>query len=198
MDLDKFRAQWEDPEFEQSYARLDPEPTSSVIERMKSMDRRDKRWRITRKIIVWAALLVFLALAVAGPFVLDIREEPIRALAFVLEMVVILVLLLVDRAREKYAQPKLWLSPDEFQLDEHRRMSQNIRLDQWVSGLLCLAIICLAVYAAPFLSAGLQGACLDATVAAVLALVLYDRHKISQLKRSRDALAAQLSDPPRD
>ncbi len=77
-------------------------------------------------------------------------------------------------------------------------MERNIRLDEWVSGLLSLAIVCMAVYADPFLSAGLQETFMDAAVVAVLVLILYDRRKIYQLKRSRDALAAQLRDQPRE
>jgi hypothetical protein len=56
----------------------------------------------------------------------------------------------------------------------------------------------LALYAAPFLSAGLQVACLAVTGVAVFVLHLVDRRKISQLKRSRDGLAAQLGDLPRE
>ena len=67
---------------------------------------------------------------------------------------------------------------------------QNIRLDQWVSALLSIAIICVALYAAPLLSAGLRYACFGVTVAAVLVLQPYDRRKISRLKISRDDLAA--------
>jgi hypothetical protein len=57
-----------------------------------------------------------------------------------LEVAVICVLQLLDKAREKYELPKLWLDHKEFLLDEHRRMDRNIRLDQWVSALLCVAI----------------------------------------------------------
>ena len=92
--------------------------------------------------------------------------------------------------REKYEQPKLWLNHREFLLDEHHRLGQNIRLDQWVSALLSVAIICVALYAAPFLSPGLRYACLGVTAAAVLVLQLYGRRKISRLKISRDDLAA--------
>jgi hypothetical protein len=56
----------------------------------------------------------------------------------------------------------------------------------------------LALYAAPFLSAGLQVARLAVTGVAVFVLQLYDRRKISQLKRSMDGLAAQLGNLPRE
>ncbi len=104
----------------------------------------------------------------------------------------------MDKARERYELPKFWLSPGEFLLDEHHRIDRYIRLDQWVSALLCVAIACVALYAAPFLSAGLQVACLALTAAAVPVLHLYHRRRISELKRSRDALAAQLADRPRE
>jgi hypothetical protein len=44
MDLDKFRSQWNDPEFEQSFARLDQAPPSAIVERLKRSDERAKRW----------------------------------------------------------------------------------------------------------------------------------------------------------
>jgi hypothetical protein len=192
MDLDKFRSQWDDPEFEQSFARLDQEPPSAIVERLKSMDGRAKRWRRTQQIIMRASLLVLLVLAALRLFFKDSREVPLQTVAFMLEMAVIFVLQLLDKAREKYELPKLWLDHREFLLDEHRRMDRNIRLDQWVSALLCVAIICVALYAAPFLSAGLQVACLAVTGTAVFVLQLYDRRRISQLKRTRDDLVAQL------
>jgi peptidoglycan/LPS O-acetylase OafA/YrhL len=181
MDLDKFRSRWDDPEFEQSLARLDQAPPSAIVELLKRRDRRAKRWRRARRIIVGASFLVLLVLAVARLFVTDVRETPLQTAAFMLEVAVICALQLLDRAREKSELPKLWLPPGEFLLDEHRRMGRNIRLDQWVSALLCVAIICLA-----------------ATGVAVFVLHLYDRRRISELKRSRDALAAQLGDQPRE
>jgi len=198
MDLDKFRSQWDDPEFEQSYARLDPEPPLAIVKRLKSIYRRAKRWRGTRGIIMRASLLVLLVLAGLQLFVKDSREAPLQTVAFMLEVVVVTALQLLDKARGRYALRKLWLNHRKFLLDEHLRMDRNIRLDQWVSALLCGTIICLAQYAAPFLSAGLQVPCLAVTAAAVLVLHLYDRRKISHLKRSRDGLAAQLGDLPRE
>jgi hypothetical protein len=194
MDLDKFRSQWDDAEFEQSFARLDQEPPLTVVKRLKSMDGRAKRWCRTRRIIMTASVLVFLGLAAVRLFVTDSREAPLQTVAFMLEMLVLCGLQMLDKARERYELPKFWLDHREFLLDEHRRMDRNIRLDQWASALLCAAIICLALYAAPFLSGGLQVACLVVTGAAVFVLQLYDRRKISQLKRSRDSLAAQLGD----
>jgi predicted anti-sigma-YlaC factor YlaD len=198
MDLDEFRSRWNDPEFEQLYARMLQEPTSEIIKRMKRRDARAKRWRRARRMTIGAPLLVLIVLAVVQLFVTHIRETPLQTVAFVLEMTVMCALQLLDRAREKCEQPRLWLAPDEFLLDEHRRMGRNIRLDQWVSALLCVAIICLALYAAPFLSAGLRVACLAATGVAVIVLHLCDRRRVSELKRSRDALAAELADQPRE
>jgi len=198
MDLEKFRSQWDDPEFEQSFARLDQEPPSAIVERLQSMDRRAKRWRRTRGIIMRVSLLVFLVLAFLQLYVKDSREVPLQTAAFMLEVAVFCGLQLLDKAREKYQLPKLWLDHREFLLDEHRRMDRNIRLDQWASALLCVAIACVGLYAAPFLSAGLQVACLAVTGSAVFVLHLVDRRKISQLKRSRDGLAAQLGDLPRE
>jgi uncharacterized membrane protein len=172
------------------------EPTSEIIKRMKRRDARAKRWRRARRIAIGAPLLVLVALALVRLFATDIRETPLQTVAFLLGAAVTCALQLLDRAREKCEQPRLWLAPDEFLLDEHRRIGRNIRLDQWLSALLCVAIICLALYAAPFLSAGLQVACLGLTGVAVFVLHLYDRRRISQLKRSRDAVAAELADQP--
>jgi hypothetical protein len=56
--IDKFRAQWDNPEFEQKYARLVPETPEEAIKRMKSLRWRIKRWRPTRRIIIKAASLL--------------------------------------------------------------------------------------------------------------------------------------------
>ncbi len=198
MDLDKFRSQWDDPEFEQSFARLDQEPPSAIVERLKSMDVRARRWRGARRIMMRALLLVILVPAAVRLFVTDSREVPLQTAAFILGMAAFFVLQLLDKAREKYELPKLWLDHTEFLLDEHARMDRNMRLDQWTSALVCFAITCAALYAALLFSAALQVACLAVAGAAVLILWLSDRRRIFQLKRSRDALAAQLRDLPRE
>jgi hypothetical protein len=105
---------------------------------------------------------------------------------------------LLDKARGKYEQPKMWLATKEFLPDEHRRMVQNIRFDRWTSALLGIAVACAGLYAAPFLSAGPKLACLVVTGAAVIVLQVYCFHRISQLKASRDGLAPQLDDLLRD
>jgi hypothetical protein len=194
MDIDKFRSQWDDPKFEQSYAQLDQEPPSEIIQRMKIKHLRDDLWHRIHQIILKASLLVILALATFMIYVTDSRETPLQSGAFILELAVFCGMQLLDKARKKYVQAKLWLAPREFLLDEHRRIAKNIRLDQWVSALLSIAVACAGMYAAPFLSAGLKLACLAVTGAAIIVLQVYDHRRISQLKRSRDNLAAQLDD----
>ena len=192
MDLDKFRAQWDDPEFEQSYARLDPEPTSAVIERLKRMDGAARRRRGTRQIIAKALLAGLLGLASVQLFVVEGRELPLQTAAFILELLLFFALQGLDKLREKHAQPKLWLAHMEFLADEQRRMTRNLRFDWWSSALLSAAILCIAMYAAPLIPTGLQIACWAAAAAAVLVLQVFDLRKISALKRSRDELKAQL------
>ncbi len=188
MDLEKFRSQWDDPEFEQSFARLDQEPTSAIVQRLKSMDERARRWRGARRIIPRALLLVSLVAAALRHFVAGIPDEaPLQTAAFMLGLAVLFVLQLLEKAREEYELPKLWLDHREFLLDEHRRIGRNIRFDQWTSALVCTAIACAALYVARFLSAALQIAFLAAAGAAAIAFWFFDRRRISQLKRSRNA-----------
>ena len=189
MDLEKFRSHWSDPEFEQSFARLDQEPSSSVRDRMKAMDARERRWRRTSGIIMKGSLLAMLVLAALRVFGLERPEVTLQTVAFIIEMAVIFGLQLVDKAREKYELPKLWLNHTEFLLDEHRRLDRKIRLDQWASWLLSVAIACVALYAAPLLSAASRIVCLAAAAAAVVLLRIYDHRNIAQLKRTRDSIA---------
>ena len=61
-----------------------------------------------------------------------------------------------------------------------------------------VAVAGLGMCVAPFLSASLQIACLAVTGAAVIALQVYYLRKISQLKRTRDSVAAELDDLQRN
>jgi hypothetical protein len=193
MDIfDKIRAQWDDPEFVKSLAQLDQEPISETIERVKRRERREKQWRITRRIILRVPLIVFLVLAGLRLFAADRHESPMQSVAFMLELAVLCGLNPLEKARGKYEQPKLWLNHKEFLQDEHHRIGQNIRLDQWASLMVAVAVAGVGMYVAPLLSPGLQIACLSVTGAAIIVLLVYVRHKISQLKRSRDSVAADL------
>ena len=198
MDIDKFRAQWDDPEFVKSYARLDQEPVSEIIKRMERRERREKRWRITRKIILRAPLVVFLGLAGFQIYVNDGQETPLQSVAYMIELVVLCGLNPLEKAQEKYQQPKFWLKHREFLQDENQRIGKNIRLDQWASVMSGVALAALGMYLAPFLSAGLRIVCLAMTGAAVIVLQVYDFRKISQLKRTRDSMAAELDDLQRN
>ena len=198
MDIEKFRSQWEDPEFERSFAQLDQEPPSAIVKRLQRMHEHARRWRRIRRIIQRAPFAVFLGLALLRLYIVGGVEPPLQTVAFILEMAALFGLNLVDKAREKYEVQKLWLSLREFIQDEHRRMNGNIRLDQWTSVLLSVAVACVGRYAAPLLSAGPRLACLAVTGAAVIVLQLYECRKISRLKRSRDSLAAQLDDMLRE
>lgn len=122
------------------------------------------------RILARASLAVLLALVAVQLFVTDSRKLPLQTAVFMLELAVSFALQLADKAREKCELPKLWLIHSEFLLDEHCRLNQNIRLDDRNSALLCVAIICLALYAAPFPSAEMKAACWAATEAAVLVL----------------------------
>jgi hypothetical protein len=78
--------------------------------------------------------------------------------------------------------------------DEYRRMNHIIRLDQRASVLLCLGAASVGMYALPFLSDGLQLACVAVTIAAILAIQIYEQRKISCFKLMREDLAAQLKE----
>jgi hypothetical protein len=192
--IDKFRAQWDDPEFEQSYARLDQEPISETIKRVKRRERREKRWRIARRIILRAPLVVFLGLAGFRLFVGDNRETPLQTVAFMLELVVLCGLNPLEKEKEKYEEPKLWLNHREFLQDEQHRIGKNIRLDKWASLMVAGAVAGLGMYVAPLLSPGLQFPCLAVTGAVIIVLLVYYCRKISQLKRWRDKAVANLVD----
>jgi hypothetical protein len=194
MDFDELRGRFSKPEFKQLYADVCSEPRSAIIERMQRMDRREKRKRITLLILARTPFAIILGLEAVRLFVTESRSLPSQPVAFILELAVIFALQWVDKAREKYELPKLWLAHREYLLDEQHRLKKIIRFDQCNSVSVCLAIIGLAMYAAPLLSAGLRIACWIATGAAVLALQIYDRRKISQLKQERDIVAAELDE----
>ena len=198
MDIEEFRSRWNDPEFVKSYVGLDKEPTSETIKRMKRMDARDKRWRIARKILLRAPLVAFLGLAGFQIYVTDSQETPLQSVAFMLELAVMCGLNPLEKAQEKYQQPKFWLKHREFLQDEIQRIGKKIRLDQWASVMSGVPVAGLGMYLAPFLSAGLRIACLAVTAAAVIVLQVYYLRKISQLKRTRDSVAAELDDLQRN
>ncbi len=178
---------------------MDPEPPSAIVRRLKSMDARDRWWRGARRITIRASMLVLLVGAARRFFDIGSPEEvPLQTVATYLELAVVFALGLLDKAREGYELPKLWLDHNEFLVDEHHRLDRNIRLDEWTCALVYLAILGAALYVSPYLSAALQKACLSVTGAAVLVLWLHDHRRLISLKRSRAALAAQLGDPPRE
>ena len=115
-----------------------------------------------------------------------------------IELVVLCGLNPLEKAQEKCQQPRFWLKHREFLQDENQRIGKNIRLDQWASVMSGVALAALGMYLAPFLSARLQIACLAVTGAAVIALQVYYLRKISQLKRSRASVAAELDYLQRD
>jgi hypothetical protein len=83
----------------------------------------------------------------------------IAVLGFMLVMAAIWGLQMLDKAREKDEQSKVWLPFKEFLQDEYRRMNRIIRLDQGASVLLCVEAARVGMYAVPFLSTGLLFAC---------------------------------------
>jgi hypothetical protein len=191
MDLEKFRSQWDDPEFAKSFARLDEKDIFGIIERMEGRERYEDRWRQTRRIILKGAVLVIIGLEALRIFVTDSREPLAQSVAFMLEMAAIFGLYRVDKARAKLAEPKRWLTHLEFLRDEFRRLEKNIHFDRWSSVMLSVAVVGLGLYAAPVRSAVLRVACLGATAAAVCALQFYDQRKITQLTRSQDELVQE-------
>jgi len=193
MDFDELRSRcMEDPELEQLLAQLNQEPPIETVKRRLKMEQRAKRRRKISRIIMKASAAVLLGLAVIPLFPGHSREAPLQKAAFMLEMAALWGLQRVDKEGEKYEVPKVWLNVREFLQDEHHRIGQNIRLDQWSSALVCIAIACVGLYASPFLSRGLRIACLAVTAAVVLAFFIYDHRKIAHLKRSRDDIAADL------
>jgi membrane protein YdbS with pleckstrin-like domain len=192
--FDKLRARWNDPEFVQSLAKLDQEPIAETIKREKRRERREKQWRIARRIILRVPLMVFLALAGLRLFAADRHESPMQSVAFILELAVLCGLNPLEKARAKYEQPKFWLNRREFLQDEQHRLSKNIQLDKWASLMVAVAVAGVGMYLAPLLPPGLQIACLAVTGAAIVVLLVYVCHKISQLKRWRDKAAADLVD----
>jgi hypothetical protein len=192
IDLDKFRARWKDPEFVKSYAQLDQESNSEIIERMKRMDRRNGRWLIIRKILMRAPLLILIVLAVKQIYFSDRQESSLQIAAFMIEMAAFGGLLKLDKVRENYKQPRYWLSTTEFLRDEQQRINRNIRFDLWASLLLSLVIVGAGLYAIPFLSASRKLAFLALPVAAIIVLLVYEYRRISRNKRLRDDAAKQL------
>jgi hypothetical protein len=102
---------------------------------------------------------------------------------------------MLDKAREQYKQPKLWLTCEEFLWSEYHRISRNLRYDRWTSVLLGAGVASVGLYLAPFLSAGLRIVCLSVTGAAVLAIQLYNYRKITQCKRSPEPLMTRPEEP---
>jgi hypothetical protein len=194
MDIDKFRARWEDTEFAKSYTRPVHEPISDVIKQMKRRDRREKWWSITRQIILGVPLLVIIGLAILRIYGTDSRQTPLQTVAFIIELAVFCGLLLLNKMRKKYGEPKFWLNHKELLLDEQHRTGQNIRFDQWTSVLFSGAVTCVGLYTTPLLPQGQKLACLVMTAAVIIILQQYDRRRISELKFLRDDLATQLDD----
>jgi Flp pilus assembly protein TadB len=138
------------------------------------------------------SLAVLLGLAVLRFLIKGSQETPLQTVAFIIELAVFMALSLLDKARVKYKQPKLWLDQKAFMLDEQDRMNKNRSLDHWTLVLLSVAVACVGLYAAPLLSAGWRIVCLAVTGVMVIIFQAYDLRKISQFKRSRNELLEQL------
>jgi hypothetical protein len=52
MDIDKFRSQWDDPEFAESFARSDRESPYEIVQRLEKIYERAQRWRKIRRIAI--------------------------------------------------------------------------------------------------------------------------------------------------
>jgi hypothetical protein len=194
IDFDELRGSWGRQEINKELAALLREPVSSIIARIERRERRKKLQRRIRRILVQAALAVPLALAAVQLYAGESRKLPSQTAAFILALAVACALQLVDRAREKYRDPKFWLSIREFRQDEHRRVGRNIYFAWWNTVLLSLGILCIAVYVSAMLSAPLRIACYAGTPAAMLALLIYNYRRISDLKFLRDRIGAELDD----
>jgi hypothetical protein len=192
--FDKFKARWDDPEFVKSLAKLDQEPISETIKREKRRERREKQWRIARRFILEAPLIVFLAVACFRLSATDGRESPMQWVALMLEFAVLCGLGPLEKARAKYERPKLWLNRRELLQDEQHRFGQKIRIDKWTFLMVAVAVAGVGMYVATLLSPSLQIACLAVTVAAIIVLLVYVRHRISRFKLLRDKAAADLVD----
>jgi hypothetical protein len=192
MDIDKFRARWDDPEFAKSYSQLVHEPTADIIKRMERREMHEKRWRKARLFSMKASLSVLLGLSILWFFVKDRRETPLQSIAFMIEIAACCGLQLLIKKREQYERPKMWLDHKEFMLDEQDRMNKNIRLARWTSVLLSIAVACVGLYAVPFLAGGWKIACLVVAAAVIIVFQVYDFRRISQLKHSRNELIGQL------
>jgi hypothetical protein len=194
MDIEKFRARWNDPEFAASFARRFPEDPLEIAKRMEKIDLRAQWWRKARRVLMKIAVGVLLALAIFRQFRIHSREARLQSAAFILAMAAIGALQMLDKEREKYREPKYWLDRVEFLKNEYTRLGQNIRIDLWSSVALCLGVASLGMYAVPFLSVGLQIACLAATAAAIVAILVYEYRRLSDLKLMRSELAADMKE----
>jgi hypothetical protein len=194
MDIEKFREQWNEREYANSFPELKRESPLEIIRRMKQTRLLAERRRKIRRMIMKAALAAVIALAIYQQFYSNSVEAPLQTIGFILMMVAIEGLNLLDRVREKDEQAKIWLPIKEFLQDEYRRMNHLVRLDERASLLLCVGTASVGMCAAPFLSTWLQFACFAVIVAAIVVIQRYDRRKISNLKLMRDDVAAQLKE----
>jgi hypothetical protein len=194
MDFDKFRSQWAEPEYRRSQTFPPRQPCSVIIDRVTKMNKRAGRWRAVRQGLLKGSFAAILCLACFRIFVKDSPESGIQTAAYILALAAMGGLNRVDKAREKCGQPRFWLTPGEFMVDEHRRLTEVIPLDRWTSIFISAGIISLALYAAPFLPAAAGPVCWAAAGLAVVILQSYDCRRISQLKHMRDSLGPQPGD----
>jgi hypothetical protein len=194
MDIEKLREQWNDQEHAKSFPELSQEPPMSIIRRMQKKHERAELRRKKRRMIMKACVAALLVLTVFRISHSHGKEARLQSAAFILVMAAIWGLQLLDKEREKDEKSKVWLPFKEFLQDECRRMSHIIRLDQGAAILLCVGAASVGMYAVPFLSGGLQLACWAVTIAAILAIQIYEQRKISHLKLMRDDVAAQLKE----
>jgi hypothetical protein len=198
MDFEKFKAQWNDPEFVASINRRFPEDPREIVRRMEKIDMRAQRWRNARRVLMKVSVGILLALATLRQYVSHSREARLQTAAFILIMAAIWALQMLDKKREKYREPQYWLDRVEFLKSEFERLGQNIRIDLLSSALLCIGVASVAMYAVPFLSAGLRFACCAVAAAAIAAILLYEYRRISDLKRMRNEVAADMEDPAQE
>jgi hypothetical protein len=202
MDLEKFRSRWEDPEFEQKfYLMVADEPPSQLRARLRSWEKRARRWRKINHIIITGLGAGFLLLNGLILFdVLPYRESLLAKLAFIIGLAIVGIgMPRIMKEREKYEIQQLWLPTNQFFAAEQKRMDMNIRLDKRASWVLAAAVTCIGMYFFPLRFSILSRVAYICAVIALTAICyFYNRRKIRQFENARDDLAQRLSNLLRD
>jgi hypothetical protein len=192
MDIEEFRAGWDDPSFEKRFSRIaDQETPAQLRLRLKVMERRSTRWRQINHLLIKACLAGILVLAFLMTVdVINARESLLQNLAFMGAMVAVGAFYWIEKRREKYAVSRMWLPYREFLADEIARLSANVRLDNWASWMFVSAFCCLALYYLPIhASSRLQALYTSVAVAVVAGGRIWDRYKIRSLQSARAELS---------